>query len=130
MLAEDNPADILLVGDAINLHNLSAVLHVFENGEQAFRFIENAECDEAAPCPTLALLDLNLPRRSGIEILERIRQSVKCKDMPVVIVSSSDSPEDRAKTAKLGANRYFRKPLGYDDFLKLGQILKDVLAER
>ena len=77
MLAEDNPADALLVSEALELYQLAAVLHVLNDGEKAFEFIQNAERDELAPCPALALLDLNLPRKNGIEILQRIRQSPK-----------------------------------------------------
>ena len=130
MLAEDNPADALLVGEALNLYQLSAVLHIFDDGEKAFEFIQNTEHDDFAPCPALALLDLNLPRKSGLEILARIRQSPKFKDVPVVIVTSSDSPKDRAETARLGANRYFRKPSGYEEFLRLGQVVQEVIDER
>lgn len=130
MLAEDNPADVLLVGEALDLYQLSAVLHILNDGEKAFEFIQNTERDEFAPCPALALLDLNLPRKSGLEILARIRQSPKFKDIPVVIITSSDSPKDREETARLGANRYFRKPSGYEDFLKLGEVVQEVIEEQ
>lgn len=130
MLAEDNPADVALVNEAIQLHQLAAVLHVFNDGEKAFEFIRRAEDDDSAPCPTLALLDLNLPKKNGVEILERLRQSPKCQGIPVIIITSSDSPKDRASTIRLGANRYFRKPSDYDEFLELGQLIKDVMDER
>jgi len=129
LLAEDNPMDAFLVMEAVKLYELPVVVHVLEDGEKAFAFIETVESDDVAPCPAIALLDLNLPKRDGIEILQRIRQSPKCGRIPVIIVTSSDSPKDQAETARLGANRYFRKPADYDEFLKLGAVLKEVIEK-
>ena len=129
LLVEDNRADVLLVKDALELHQVKVQLHVAADGEEALQFIERVERDADAPSPGVVLLDLNLPKRTGAEVLSRVRQSDKLKDVPVVILTSSDSPKDREETTRLGANRYFRKPTGYDEFLNIGRVLKDVIEE-
>ena len=130
LLAEDNRPDVLLVEEAISLYGLPIELHVVEDGEKAFEFIARAEGHPQAPCPEIVLLDLNLPKRSGKEVLQRLRQSPKCKDIPVLIITSSNSAKDRKEVAQLGANGYFRKPASYDEFLKVGEELKTILEHR
>jgi len=104
-------------------------VYVVPDGEKAIDFIEEAEGDPDAPCPHFLLLDLNLPRRNGFEVLQRLRASEKCRNIPVVIITSSDSPSDRKQAAEMGAG-YFRKPPSYEEFLKLGDLLKQVLEDR
>lgn len=99
-----------------------------EDGQRAIEFIEKAEADPAAPSPHLLLLDLNLPKRDGFEVLRRLRASGKFKASPVLIITSSDSPSDRDLAAALGAS-YFQKPANYEEFLKLGGVLKQVLSD-
>ncbi len=129
LLVEDNPGDVLLVEEVIDTHNLPIELFVADDGEKAFAFIQEAEQDPAAPCPDMVLLDLNLPKCSGFDVLKRIRQSERCKRVPVLILTSSDSPRDRAETARLGADRYFKKPANYDDFLRVGETIRDMLPK-
>jgi len=76
----------------------------------------------------LFLLDLNLPKKSGGQVLERVRQSVRCGAVPVVILTSSDSNKDKAQAANLKATGYFRKPSRLDEFMKLGPYLRDLLT--
>jgi CheY-like chemotaxis protein len=128
VLIEDNPADAFLVEEAIARYNAAANLVVIRDGEAAIRLIDRADIDESAQCPSLFLLDLNLPTKTGEEVLAHIRASKNCAHAPVVIVTSSDSPQDRARAERLGANRYFRKPADYDDFMRLGEIVKELLA--
>ena len=128
LLAEDNLPDALLVREAIRHENLPIDLHVVSDGQQAIDFIEHAENDKDAPCPQCMLLDLNLPKVEGFEILRRVRASEKCGTIPVVVITSSDSPADRSQAAALGAG-YFRKPPSYEEFLKLGAVLK-MLVEK
>jgi chemotaxis family two-component system response regulator Rcp1 len=128
LLAEDSPLDTFLVREAIANYHLPISLQVLEDGEKACTYIQKAERNEA-PCPAMALLDLNLPKRDGIEVLKRIRQSSVCGNIPVVIVTSSDSPRDRAAAEQLGANRYFQKPTDYDEYLTLGKVLEDLIGE-
>ena len=120
---------MLLVEEALRLYQVAVHMHVVEDGEEAVAFIERAEQDPAAPCPRLLLLDLNVPKRTGLEVLERVRRRDVCRDIPVVIFTSSNSPQDRNETSRLGANRYFQKPTRYEQFLKIGQVLKEVMEE-
>jgi CheY-like chemotaxis protein len=72
---------------------------------------------------------LNLPKTPGLEVLERIRASPLCAEIPIAIFSSSDAPEDRRNAARLGASRYIKKPTNLDDFLKIGSVLREMLHQ-
>ncbi len=98
------------------------------DGERAIDFIERAEKNPDAPCPHIMLLDLNLPKIEGFEVLRRIRAIDKFKNLPVLIVTSSDSQADRSEAEKLGG-RYFRKPVSYDEFVKIGAFLRRFLTD-
>jgi len=128
LLAEDNLPDALLVREAIRTENLPLDVHVAPDGQQAIEFIARAERDPDAPSPQFLLLDLNLPKVDGFEVLRRLRASEKFKAIPVLIVSSSDSPGDKSRAAEYGAG-YFRKPPNYEEFLKLGGVLKQLLKD-
>lgn len=130
MLVEDNPADVFLVHEAIAAHNIPANIVVIRDGEEATRLIGRADADNDVPCPELFLLDLNIPTKNGEEVLAHIRKSVRCGKTPVVIMTSSDSPRDRAIAQSLGANRYFRKPSDYDAFLAVGEVIKEMLGSK
>ena len=119
---------MLLVREAIRQEKLPVELFTVADGEKAIELLRNAELDSALPCPDLLMLDLNLPRRDGLEILRGVRASEKFRDIPVLIVTSSDSPTDLSQAAALGAH-YFRKPASYDAFLKLGGVVKQMLRE-
>ena len=126
LLAEDNLPDALLVREAIRMENLPLQVYIAPDGERALDFIAEAEKDPAAPVPHLLLLDLNLPKIDGLEVLRKIRASDKFNHIPVLVVTSSDSPADRNGAASLGAG-YFRKPVTYDDFMKIGSVLREFL---
>jgi CheY-like chemotaxis protein len=128
LLAEDNYPDALLVRSALRIAGLPVDVHIAADGEQAIDFIANAEGDPAAPCPDLLLLDINLPKADGFEVLRRLRSSTRWKSIPVMIVSSSDSSSDRSEAARLGAS-YFPKPPSYGGFLRLGEVLKEFMAQ-
>jgi CheY-like chemotaxis protein len=128
LLAEDNPGDVFLVRRALEKHGLLEVeLVVVEDGQAALRYIERVDADDSVACPNLALLDLNLPRATGSRILTRIRQSRRCRGIPIIIVTSSDSPLDRDAASQLGASAYFQKPGDLAGFMRLGQIVRDAL---
>jgi two-component system response regulator len=117
-----------MVREVIQAEGLPLEVHMAPDGQQAIDFIARAEENPEAPCPHCLLLDLNLPRRDGFEVLRRLRASGKCGDIPVLILTSSDAPSDQKEAASLGA-RYFRKPPSYDEFLKLGPELKQLLKD-
>jgi len=116
------------VREAIKMEDLPVEVYIAPDGERAVELIVKAENDPDAPCPHVLLLDINLPRIDGFEVLRRIRASHKFKNIPVLMVTSSDSPADRTEAAKLGA-RYFRKPVTYDEFVKIGAFLRQFLEE-
>jgi len=128
LLVEDSPADIYIVRESLKKHMKEVNLQVLNDGEKAFALIEAAEADDSAPSPALLILDLNLPKRSGQEILRRVRKSSKLGRIPVVIFTSSDSPADRAETTKLGATAYFRKPADLEEFMCIGKVVQSVLT--
>jgi chemotaxis family two-component system response regulator Rcp1 len=127
-LAEDNPADAGLVRRALEEHGVEGELLVIADGETAIAFIQAIDI-EASPCPDLAIVDLNLPKKPGRAVLERIRRSAHCRHIPVVILSSSDAERDKTDAARFGASRYIRKPSRLDDFLSLGSIFKAALSK-
>ena len=129
LLVEDNRADVFLVEEAIKAHGVPVEIHAVEDGAEAVAVIERAETDPDAFFPGIVVLDLNLPKKSGAEVLRLMRQSPRFKTLPVIVLTSSDSIRDRTEVARLGADRYFRKPATYDEFLEVGAVLNEMLAE-
>ena len=127
VLVEDAEPDVLLVREALEQSGLDFELQVFDDGEQGVDFIDTMDRDINLGRPHLFLLDLNLPKKTGGQILERVRQSPTCGQIPVVILTSSDSQKDKAQAAFLNATGYFRKPSRLDEFMKLGPYVRDLL---
>jgi CheY-like chemotaxis protein len=127
VLAEDNPADVRLLRNALEEHGIEGELTLFQDGEKAIRFFEAIDHGSAA-CPDLVVIDLNLPKKTGREVLECMRRSKKCGKIPAVILSSSDAAQDRADCDRLGASRYIRKPSRLDEFLGIGAVLREMLG--
>ena len=130
ILVEDAEPDVLLVREALEQSGLEFELLVFDDGEQGVAFIENMDRDASLVRPNLFLLDLNLPKKTGGQILERVRQSPRCGQVPVVILTSSDSQKDKTQAADLKATGYFRKPSRLDEFMKLGPYVRDLLTRQ
>ena len=128
LLVEDNPADVFLVKQAMREEGLECDLQVVEDGEKAVQLIDRVDTGDEAP-PDLLMLDLNVPRVSGEEVLERLRESSKCAKVAVAIVTSSDSLHDRRKAEALGADEYFRKPANLQDFMALGKVARRLVAK-
>ncbi len=128
LIAEDNAADVGLIRLALEHYGLGFDVRVVNDGEEAIRFIEGVEADQTAPCPALAVLDLNLPRIGGDEILRRVRTSVKWHRVPVIVMSSSLAMRDREDALRWGASAYFNKPSELESFLELGAVIKDALG--
>jgi two-component system, chemotaxis family, response regulator Rcp1 len=127
VVIEDNKADVFLVEEAMAVHEIHAELQVITDGEEAMRRIE-APRGTATAIPDLFILDLNLPKRSGNEILAGIRRSAQYAHVPVLIMTSSEAEKDRQETTRLGSSGYFRKPSGLDEFLKIGAVIKSLMA--
>ena len=128
LLIEDSEADVWLVREALEQAGLQFELQVFEDGESAVDFIESLDQDPTIPPPRMILLDLNLPKKGGAQVLERIRQGRVCAQVPVVILTSSDSPKDKSLVAELGATHYFRKPSRLNEFMTLGLLVQRLVA--
>lgn len=128
MVVEDSQTDVFLVRESVRVHRLDIDLKVISDGERAIAFFNELEAADGVECPSLMLLDLNLPRISGLEVLARVRAARRCGDIPVVIMTSSDAEKDRTESEALGATAYFRKPSGYESFLKLGDVIREMLG--
>jgi len=128
LLADDNPSDVYLIREALREYSVDCVLHVVSDGKAALLAV-SGETDTDIACLGLIILDLNLPRHDGIEILQKLRESAAFEHIPIVVLTSSDSPRDRVQANQLGATRYLRKPSSLDEFLSLGAIFKDLLGQ-
>jgi DNA-binding response OmpR family regulator len=128
LLVEDNPSDAGLVRAALEEHGVNADLTHIENGEHAVEYIRMLD-REPLDFPDLVIIDLNLPKRSGAEVLQAMGESAKGRGAMAVILTSSDARSDRAETIGLGATRYIHKPSGLEEFLSLGAIFKAMLEE-
>jgi len=117
------------VREALEEHGVECEVIVIANGEHAIAFIDDLDAGHL-PAPHLVILDLNLPRKPGSEVLKRLRASAQCGGTPVVILTSSDSDRDRDETARLGAAKYLRKPFRLAEFMKLGGVFKEMLNAR
>lgn len=127
-LAEDNPADVFLIERALKEHNVVFDLEVAENGKQALSFLRRVDGSVGEIPPSLIVLDLNLPQHDGAEILQRIRQTRALCSVPVVVLTSSDSPRDQHTALQSGASRYIRKPSNLQEFMAIGAALKELLG--
>lgn len=130
LLVEDNPGDVILIREMLAEHGLRGELKVLGDGDIACEFIARLDQDTEIPCPGLLILDLNLPRRSGREVLKALRESDRCSSIPVAILSSSSAPNDRDAVAALGADTYIQKPISLEEFMQIGAILRQVLLSR
>lgn len=127
LVVEDNPADAYLIGEALAQEQLATGLKIIRDGEKAVEFFDLVDADPSVPCPAVVLLDLNLPKVSGEEVLKRIRLSPRCAQTKVLIVSSSNAPSDRELAISFGATDYFRKPSSLDQFMELGPKVRELL---
>jgi CheY-like chemotaxis protein len=130
-LAEDNPADVYLLREALAAECAGEIdVVVAQDGEEALDFVQGRGAFHAAGRPDLIILDLNLPKSDGNDVLKAIRETASLSAVPVVILTSSDSPRDRAAAERLGANHYITKPSDLDDFLALGGQLLSFAGHR
>lgn len=129
VIAEDNPADVMVVRMALEQVLPDFELKVFADGEQMLDYVNELERLEGL-CPDIILLDLNMPRAGGFDVLQRLRRSTTCLGIPVVVVTSSSRPKDREQALGLGAAHYFLKPDDFDEFLKIGEVVNEILKRR
>ncbi len=119
LLVEDNPQDELLVLRVLRKSHLANVIDVVRDGQQALDYLfASGEFAgrSASNLPAIVLLDISLPRLSGLEVLERLRSDRRTRLLPVVVLTSSDEERDRVKSYENGANSFVRKPLDFVEF--------------
>ena len=117
LLVEDDPGDILMTREAFEHHKIQNKLHVVTDGEQALQFLHQTGEYADAPRPGLILLDLNLPRRSGHEVLAELKEDPGLRVIPVVILTTSQADEDILRSYALHANAYVSKPVDFERFM-------------
>jgi CheY-like chemotaxis protein len=117
LLVEDNPGDVRLMIESLKETKATNNLSVARDGEEALAFLRRKGAYASAPKPNLILLDLNLPKKAGHEVLAEIKQDPRLKLIPVVIVTSSDAERDIVGSYDLHANAYVAKPVGLDQFM-------------
>lgn len=125
LLVEDNPAEIDLTRETLELAKIRNNLHVAMDGVEALRFLRRESGYEAMPRPDLVLLDLNLPRKDGREVLQEIKQDPNLRSIPVVVLTSSSAERDVVKTYSLGANCYITKPVDLQQFSDVVKSIED-----
>jgi CheY-like chemotaxis protein len=123
LLVEDDPGDVLLIREAFSDHKVGNVLTVVNDGVEAMKFVRGEGEYANAERPDLVLLDLNLPRKSGAEVLAEIKGDPKLATIPVVVLTTSQSEEDVLRSYKMHANAYITKPVDFDRF---GQIVHQI----
>jgi chemotaxis family two-component system response regulator Rcp1 len=118
LYAEDEDAAVFLMEMALKEARITVTLHRVSDGEEALAFLHNRGAYDRAPRPHMVLLDLNLPRKSGHEVLSSIREHESLREVPVVIFTSSSAPSDRRKSLALGAQMHITKPSSFDGFVE------------
>lgn len=125
LLVEDNPGDIRLTQEVLREGRVRNHLNVVEDGEQAIAFLTHQTPYTRAPSPDLILLDLNLPRRGGLEVLALVKTNANLKHIPVIIFTTSQAEEDIMSAYNLHANCYITKPIDLEQFTRSIRSIED-----
>ena len=124
LVVEDNPGDIRLLEEALKEAKVSCRLHITRDGEQALEFLAQRGPYAQSPRPNLVLLDLNLPRKNGAEVLLAIKQDGSLRSIPVLVLSTSTRAEDIAQAYDLHANCYVPKPVDLERLVEVGRLIE------
>jgi CheY-like chemotaxis protein len=116
LLVEDDEGDVLMTREAFDFYKIRNTLHVVTDGAQALEFLRRTGPYGDAPRPGLVLLDVNLPRVSGLEVLAELKQDPELMAVPVVMLTTSQADEDILRSYKLHANAYVSKPVDFEGF--------------
>jgi CheY-like chemotaxis protein len=125
LLVEDDDGDVLMTREAFEHHKIRNHLHVVQDGEEALQFLRREGPYEDAPRPGLILLDLNLPRRDGREVLAELKNDPELRVIPVVVLTTSEAEEDIVRSYSLHANAYVSKPVDFDRFIDVIRQIDD-----
>ena len=129
LLVEDNPGDVRLTREALGEAKVRNNLQVAVDGVEAMALLRREGVYQDAPRPDLILLDLNLPKKGGREVLEEIKQDPNLKHIPVVILTTSQAEKDILESYRLRANAYVTKPVDLEQFLKVVQTIEQFWLE-
>jgi CheY-like chemotaxis protein len=127
-VVEDNPTDIYLLQKVLERTQLHFVIDHLEDGEEALLFLLRQGKHLQAPIPDLIILDLNMPRMSGAELITRIRKDPILQTIPVMVLSTSDTPQDKRQMAELGVVLYLTKSSKLTDYYAIGETIKEFLT--
>jgi CheY-like chemotaxis protein len=125
LLVEDNPGDVRLTQEALKENKIRNMLHVAKDGVEAMYFLRRMKGHEKAPRPDLILLDLNLPKKDGREVLAEIKTDETLRSIPVVILTTSAAEDDVAKSYAMHANCYVRKPIDLNRFIEVVKVIEN-----
>lgn len=125
LLVEDSPSDVRLTQEALSEGQVLNRLHVVNDGVEAIEFLRRSGTHQNASRPDIILLDLNLPRKNGIEVLQEIKQDDDLKSIPVIVLTTSDNEQDVLRSYCLHANAYLTKPVGLDQFMDVIRSFKN-----
>lgn len=124
LLIEDNPGDVMLTQEALSISHLNITLKVIYDGESALNYLLKNDPYQEALVPDLVLLDINLPRKSGFEILSVVKKNKATLKIPVVILTTSTTHQDIIQAYDKQANCFISKPIGFNDFAQLIETLE------
>ncbi len=119
LLIEDDPGDILITREAFEHHKIHNTLHVARDGQEGLDYLYQRGAHEGAQRPDLILMDLNLPKYDGRQLLEQIKSDPDLCHIPVVVLTTSAAEEDILRSYRLHANAYVTKPVGFDEFMNV-----------
>ena len=125
LLVEDDPGDVLMTKEAFEDYKVKNQLHVVTDGVEAMAFLRREGANADAPRPDLVLLDLNLPRMDGREVLEAIKYDPELASIPVVVLTTSENEDDVLRSYSLHANAYVTKPVDFERFIEVVRQIDD-----
>lgn len=128
LLVEDNSDDVFLLREALTLHSLAVQLLVIDDGEKAIEWIlQNDASEPKRISPSAVILDINLPKKTGAEVLEVLRASTALRQTPVIVFTSANTHKERSLPERYPHTSYLRKSADFDEFAKIGGALKNVI---
>jgi len=119
LIVEDNKGDVGLIEEVFEEAKIKNNLHVAEDGEEAILYLRGEGKFSGSPRPDIVLLDLNLPKKEGLEVLREIKEDINLKNIPVIILTSSSAENDITRAYELHANAYVTKPLDFNQFINV-----------
>jgi CheY-like chemotaxis protein len=125
LLVEDDPGDVVLIKEAFEFNKVHNALHTVADGVEALDFLYRRGAHARAPRPDLVLLDLNLPRKDGREVLEEVKADPDLRTIPIVVLTTSEAEEDILRSYELHANAYVTKPVDFDRFIEVVRLIDD-----